>query len=107
VSILDNPELANEFALLAQGKLHDQAGNAEANVLPLLHRTSRQASMQLHDDVLISEVFGAVLDAWKHGYDALRLANYTTASIKSRGAPALVLSMLHYHIALSLGASSY
>jgi hypothetical protein len=77
VSIADNPELADEFAHLAQGKPLDQAGNAGANVLPLLHRTSRPASAQLHEGILNSEIFGTVLDAWKMGHDALRMTNYT------------------------------
>jgi hypothetical protein len=64
VSGSDNPEIANEFALLAQQKVGGLAGNSGANVLPLLHRTSRPASVPLPEGVLNSEVFGAVLGAF-------------------------------------------
>jgi hypothetical protein len=106
VSISDNPELADEFAHLAQQKAGDQAGNVEANVPPLLHRTSRPASVPLPHEVLNQEVFGTVLDAWEMGHDALRMTNYTTASIKKPGCPgSVVLSVLH-RVVISIADSN-
>ncbi|MFZ2405045.1 MAG: hypothetical protein WAW41_07905 [Methylobacter sp.] len=94
VSMADNPHLANEFADLAQGKSGDLIGNAGANVLPLLHRTERPASLPLPDDALNSEVFGAVVDAFKSGHDALRITNYTTPNGKNLG-PAYLIKEPH------------
>jgi hypothetical protein len=87
VSMADNPLLANEFATLAQaqGKQTGLISNAGANVLPLVHRTERPASMRLPDDSLSLEVFGAIQDAFKQGQDAVRLTNYTPFEGKNLG----------------------
>ena len=90
ISLADNPSLADEFALLAQKKVGDQKGNAGANVLPLVHRINRGASMLLHDDALNSEVFGAIVDAQKQGIDAIKMNNYTTPSGKKLGPAYLI-----------------
>jgi hypothetical protein len=83
VSVSDQPELANQFALWATEKPADQKGNAGANVLPLAIRTDQPASMRLPDDVLNSEVFGQLLDAYKQGHDVVRMTNYTTPAIEN------------------------
>lgn len=75
MSMAQNHEIANEFALRASQASDDQAGQMGANVLPPLHRINRAATMRLDGALLNSEVSGAVLDGYDMGVDVIEMDN--------------------------------
>lgn len=86
VSVALNPEVANEFAMLAAQK---SGGNPA--VMPLLHRTERPAAMNLDGTEKNLEVAATLSEAFNEGgRDAVALKNYTTPGGKT-GEIAVVL----------------
>lgn len=76
VSLALDPALANEFA--------SRAGSEGANVLPLLHRYDRGASVPLVGQESNDQVWATVLDAYKQGFDSLKFNNYTSNNLKNQ-----------------------
>jgi hypothetical protein len=86
ISVALNPEVANEFAMLAAQK---SGGNPA--VMPLLHRTEHPAALHLDGTEKNLEVAATLNSAFgEGGRDAVALKNYTTPGGKS-GEVAVVL----------------
>lgn len=79
VSVALNPEVANEYAMLAAQK---SGGNPA--VMPMLHRTESPAALRLDGTEKNLEVAATLNSAFQDGgRDAVALKNYTTPSGKS------------------------
>ncbi|MDP3744832.1 MAG: hypothetical protein Q8Q76_10905 [Methylotenera sp.] len=76
VSTALDPQLANEFA--------NRAGTDGSNVMPLLHRMTKGAKVELSPDVRSDQVWATVLDAYKDNYDALKFNSFTSNKLKTQ-----------------------
>jgi hypothetical protein len=65
--------IADEFAEMAAAKT---GGNPQ--VMPLVHRTEKPASIRLTGEELNHEIVATLDDLWSKGYDAVMLKNYTS-----------------------------
>lgn len=77
ISLAEQPELAQDFANLAS-----RNGSEGSAILPLRFRADNVGAIDLLGDESNDDIFGAVVDAWKDGYDAIQFRNYTTPSGK-------------------------
>ena len=75
VSLAEQPEIAESFARLAASNQKEQTG---ATLMPLRFRADKTGHIDLDGSELNEDIFGAVTDAWKSGYDAIQFRNYTT-----------------------------
>lgn len=73
VSVADQPDIAESFASLAS-----RNGSEGSAVLPLRFRGDRVGRIDLDGSESNEEIFGAVADSWKSGFDAIQFKNYTT-----------------------------
>lgn len=73
VSVADQPEIAESFASLAS-----RNGSEGSAVLPLRFRADQVGRIDLDGSESNEEIFGAVADSWKSGFDAIQFKNYTT-----------------------------
>lgn len=64
--------MAEEFANQAAG-----SGNGQ-NILPLFHRAERPARIDLTGTETNHQIAATLDEAWKSGYDAVLLTNYTS-----------------------------
>lgn len=73
VSLAEQPAVAEDFANLAS-----QNASEGSALLPLRFRADKVGSIDLQGDELNSDIYGAVVDSWKEGFDAIHFKNYTT-----------------------------
>jgi predicted GNAT family N-acyltransferase len=73
ISLGEQPKVAEDFAYQAS-----PADGEGAAMLPVMFRHNKIASINLDGKENNDEVYGAVIDAWKQGFDAIQFKNYTT-----------------------------
>ena len=84
---VEDPDLAQEFAETAARR---KSGQSNSQVLDLYHRAENPASLRLDGDETNLEMAATVSYFWDQGYDAIRMANYTSPGGK-RGRTILVV----------------
>jgi len=73
VSLGGTPETAEVF-----GRLASPNGHTGVTIMPVRFRANRVGHFDLDGSELNSDIFGQVQDAWKDGFDAIEMRNYTT-----------------------------
>lgn len=73
ISLAEQPGIGGDFA--RQASPNDGAGAA---IVPVKFRHNKIASINLEGNETNYEIYGAVIDAWKQGFDAIQFKNYTT-----------------------------
>lgn len=78
VSLTSNPEIANEFAMLAR----DRGLGEYPQVYKVLHRAENPARLKWSGDEDFGAVSEAIRNAFDRGHDSVVIHNYTTAGGK-------------------------
>jgi len=79
-----DPEVASEFARLAE-KAHRAEGlSASQQVYPLYHRTQNPVTAELDGDETHLEVAGTLKDLFDDGHDAVMIKNFSTPQGKKK-----------------------